>query len=87
MISSRKKILEGVVTSAKMKKTIIVKVQRISKHPVYKRSSTLYRKFKAHDDKGQASEGDLVKIIESRPFSKEKNFRLLEVIKKKNPTS
>ena len=84
MLASKKRILEGQVVSAKMKKTIVVRVQRHKKHPVYKRDSKTYKKFKAHDEKEQAHEGDFVRIIESRPFSKDKKFRLIEVIKNKS---
>ena len=87
MIKSRKKILEGYVLSAKMNKTIVVKVERISKHLLYKKISKSYKKFKVHDEKQQAKEGDLVRIIESRPISKEKKFRLIKVFDKKNLTS
>ncbi|MFC1599287.1 30S ribosomal protein S17 [Candidatus Omnitrophota bacterium] len=83
MARIRRKILEGYVTSAKMEKTIVVRVGRIKKHSVYKRNSGLYKKFKAHDEKEEAQQGDFVKIVESRPLSKEKRFKLLEIAKKK----
>ncbi|MBN2120099.1 MAG: 30S ribosomal protein S17 [Candidatus Omnitrophica bacterium] len=81
-MKSRRKILEGVVTSAKMQKTIVVSVERIKKHSLYQKSSRDHKKFKAHDDEGKAGPGDLVKIVECRPYSKDKRFKLLEVIKK-----
>jgi len=82
VINSRRKILEGRVSSTKMKKTIVVKVERIKKHPVYKRNFSVYKKFKAHDEKEEARDGDFVKIVESRPYSKDKKFRLLHVVKR-----
>lgn len=77
---SRRKILQGVVTSCKMKQTIVVKVDRTKKHKVLKKSFKDYKKFKAHDEKEQAQEGDVVRIVESRPYSKEKKFKLLKVL-------
>jgi len=78
---SKKRILEGVVTSAKMDKTIVVEVKRKFLHPIYKKTVVKRKKFKVHDDKNSAKEGDRVKITNSRPYSKEKAFRLIEVIK------
>ena len=82
-MQSRRRILEGIVTSAKMEKTIVVKVKRIATHPLYGKKSTSHKKFKAHDQDNQAKEGDLVRIVESRPYSREKRFKLLEIIAKK----
>jgi small subunit ribosomal protein S17 len=81
-MKSRRKILVGVVTSNKMTKTIVVKVERIKKHALYGKSFKGFKKFKAHDEKGEAKEGDLVKIIESKPYSKDTHFELLEVSRK-----
>ncbi|MCD6229111.1 MAG: 30S ribosomal protein S17 [Candidatus Omnitrophota bacterium] len=80
-IKTRKKILEGVVVSSKMQKTIVVKVERLFPHPIYKKPIKKIKKIKAHDPNQEAKEGDRVRIIESRPYSKEKQFLLLEVIK------
>jgi len=71
----------GVVTSAKMKKTIVVEVRRRVPHPVYKRIITKRSKFMAHDEHGKAHEGDMVRIVESRPLSKNKRWSLKEVIR------
>ena len=71
----------GVVTSAKMKKTIVVEVRRRVPHPVYKRIVTKRSKFMAHDEHGKAHEGDMVRIVESRPLSKNKRWSLKEVIR------
>ena len=71
----------GVVTSAKMKKTIVVEVRRRVAHPVYKRIVTRRSKFMAHDEHGKAHEGDMVRIVESRPLSKNKRWSLKEVLR------
>lgn len=76
-----KRILEGVVISDKMQKTITVKVSRVFWHPLYKKNITRAKKYKVHDEKEEAKVGDRVKIIEARPLSKDKHFRLLEVLK------
>lgn len=76
------KALIGIVTSDKMDKTIVVQVTRFSKHPKYKRVIKTFSSFKAHDEKNTAKDGNTVKIIECRPLSKEKRWRLLEVVKK-----
>ena len=71
----------GVVTSTKMQKTIVVEVRRRVEHPVYKRIVTKRSKFMAHDEHGKAHEGDMVRIVESRPLSKNKRWSLKEVIR------
>ncbi len=76
-----KKILEGIVTSDKMQKTIVVSVISRVAHSVYNRAVVNRKKYKVHDEKGQAKTGDRVKIIETKPHSKEKSFKLLEVMK------
>ena len=72
----------GTVVSDKMKKTIVVKTERTTTHPLYKKTIKKYKKFKAHDENNSAKIGDKVKIIESRPLSKEKRWRLVEIIEK-----
>ncbi|PYS39961.1 MAG: 30S ribosomal protein S17 [Acidobacteria bacterium] len=71
----------GIVTSTKMQKTIVVEVRRRVPHPVYKRIVTKRSKFMAHDEHGKAHEGDMVRIVESRPLSKNKRWSLKEVIR------
>jgi small subunit ribosomal protein S17 len=71
----------GVVTSTKMQKTIVVEVRRRVPHPVYKRIVTKRSKFMAHDEHGKAHEGDMVRIVETRPLSKNKRWSLKEVIR------
>jgi small subunit ribosomal protein S17 len=72
----------GEVISNKMAKTIIVRVQRRFPHPEYKKVVTTYKKFYAHDEKGDAKPGDRVRIEETRPLSKTKRWRLVEVVER-----
>jgi small subunit ribosomal protein S17 len=71
----------GLVVSNKMDKTITVAVERRMQHPLYKKVIRRTRKFHAHDEKNVCNEGDLVRIRESRPLSKSKRWRLVEVVK------
>ena len=71
----------GIVTSTKMQKTIVVEVRRRVAHPVYKRIVTKRSKFMAHDEHGKAHEGDMVRIVESRPVSKNKRWSLKEILR------
>lgn len=72
----------GVVVSDKMDKTITVKVERRVKHPVYGKIIRMSTKLTAHDEKNECNEGDTVKIMETRPLSKNKRWRLVEVIER-----
>ncbi len=72
----------GEVISNKMAKTIVVRVERRFPHPRYKKVVTGYRKFYAHDEKSEAKVGDRVRIQETRPLSKTKNWRLVEVVER-----
>jgi small subunit ribosomal protein S17 len=72
----------GQVVSARMDKTIVVKVTRSVQHPVYKRVVRRAKKFYAHDEQNQCREGDWVRIEETRPLSKLKRWRLLEVLQR-----
>jgi small subunit ribosomal protein S17 len=76
----RHRELVGVVTSAKMQKTIVVKVTRRFQHPLYDRYVRVSKKFYAHDEQGEAKPGDTVRIVESRPLSRLKRWRLAEVV-------
>lgn len=80
---THKKVQLGVVTSIKMDKTITVKVERRLPHPVYKKFLTRSKKFLAHDAENTCREGDRVRIIECRPLSALKRWRLLEVVERK----
>ncbi len=72
----------GVVSSNKMEKTITVKVERKIKHPLYGKFLKKTTSFHAHDEKNECSIGDIVKIMECRPLSKTKRWRLVEVVEK-----
>lgn len=78
-----KKVQEGVVSSVKMDKTISVVVERRLAHPTYRKYYKLSKKFLVHDEKNDCGVGDLVRIIECRPISKRKRFRLLDIVKRK----
>jgi small subunit ribosomal protein S17 len=78
----KQKELTGTVVSDKMQKTIVVKTMHKSKHPVYGRTIKRFNTYKVHDEKNQAKVGDTVRICSTRPISKGKNFKLVEVIKK-----
>jgi len=77
-----RKTKTGVVSSDKMDKTITVAVERKVKHPIYGKFVKKTPKFHAHDDNNEAKPGDVVKIMETRPLSKTKRWRLVEVIEK-----
>jgi small subunit ribosomal protein S17 len=79
-VRGRKQEKTGLVTSAKMAKTIVVKVTRMVGHKKYGRVVRVTKKFYAHDETGQAQAGDTVRIVETRPMSKLKRWRLAEVI-------
>ena len=72
----------GQVVSAAMQKTIVVEVSRRVPHPLYKRIIGKRKKFYAHDEEGSAKTGDIVRIIECRPLSKLKRWRLVEVVRR-----
>jgi len=74
--------LVGVVTSTSMDKTIVVRVERRFKHPFYGKVVRRTSKFKAHDERNQCSVGDKVRVRESRPLSRTKRWRLVEVLVK-----
>ncbi|MDQ2669487.1 MAG: 30S ribosomal protein S17 [Gemmatimonadota bacterium] len=70
----------GRVVSDKMDKTVVVSVERLRRHPIYKRVVRLSSKFKAHDDENTARVGDTVRIEESRPLSREKRWTVVEIV-------
>jgi small subunit ribosomal protein S17 len=79
-----RKIIRGLVTSDRMEKTITVRVEERFPHPVYKKLIKRFTTYKAHDEKNEAREGDQVEIMETRPLSKTKRWRLLCVTTKGN---
>ena len=78
----KRKTLTGVVSSDKMDKTIVVMVNRLIRHPVYKKYIRKRTKVKAHDEKNQCHVGDKVLLVETRPLSKEKRWRVREVLER-----
>ena len=72
----------GVVVSNKMQKSIVVRVDRKMKHPKYGKFIQRSKKFIAHDENNECNEGDTVRIMETRPLSKRKNWRLVEIVEK-----
>ena len=80
--NNNRRVLTGTVVSDKMDKTITVLVETYKNHPLYHKRVKYSKKYKAHDENGVASVGDTVKIMETRPLSATKHFRLVEVIKK-----
>lgn len=72
------KILEGKVVSTKMMKTVVVEVERVFRHPIYKKVIKRHKKYKAHNEKFQLEKGDQVRIQECRPISKDKHFVVIE---------
>lgn len=83
MGEGRRKVLLGEVVSNRMQKTITVKVERRLRHPVYERVVKRSKKFHAHDERNECQIGDLVRIVETRPLSKTKRWRLLEIVQRR----
>lgn len=77
-----KKVYTGKVTSDKMSKTVVVAVTRLTQHPRYKKVIKKIAKFKAHDEENTCKTGDSVSIIEARPLSKDKRWKVLEIVKR-----
>ena len=82
MERNERKEREGIVTSNKMNKTIVVAIRDKVTHPLYKKTVNKTTKFKAHDENNECGIGDRVIIMETRPLSKEKNWRLVKVVEK-----
>jgi small subunit ribosomal protein S17 len=76
----KRKVREGVVVSNKMAKTVVVAVETRKVHPLYKKAIRLTKKYKAHDENNACKIGDKVKIVETRPLSKEKRWRVAEKV-------
>jgi len=77
---NQRKVQVGKVVSDKMDKTIVVSVETYKKHSLYGKRMKYTKKFKAHDENNQAKIGDVVRIMETRPLSKDKRWRLVEII-------
>ncbi|GBE04462.1 30S ribosomal protein S17 [bacterium BMS3Abin10] len=76
-----RKIYTGEVVSDKMDKTVVVAVKRLTQHPVYKKTIKKVTRYKAHDEDNKCRVGDTVSIMESRPLSKDKRWKVLEITK------
>ena len=81
-VKTGKKIFTGDVVSDKMEKTIVVAITSRRMHPLYKKYVVHTKKIKAHDEQNDAHIGDTVRVIESRPISKQKRWRLLEIVQR-----
>ena len=82
MERNNRKVREGIVVSDKMDKTIVIKVERKMKHPIYGKFLKRSTKFMAHDEKNDCHIGDRVRIMETRPLSKNKCWRLVEILER-----
>ena len=78
----RRKTQVGVVVGNKMDKTVVVQVDKVLKHPIYKKYISRRNKYKAHNEKNECNVGDRVLIIESRPLSKEKRWQVCKILEK-----
>ena len=77
-----RKVLEGIVVSDKMDKTVVVKVERAFRHPLFGKTVKKTKKFMAHDEENQCQMGDRVRIVESRPPSRHKRWRVVEILER-----
>lgn len=82
MSKPNKKTIIGTVVSDKMDKTVTIEIETRKRHPIYKKFVKKHTKIKAHDEKNEAAMGDLVKVIETRPISKEKTWRIAEILER-----
>lgn len=79
---NERKMREGIVVSDKMEKTIVVAIETMVLHPIYKKRMKKTTKFKTHDENNVAQTGDKVRIMETRPLSRDKRWRLVEIVEK-----
>ena len=79
---SNKRTLKGVVVSNKMDKTIVVRTERLVKHPVFHKYVRRHDRYKAHDERNECAIGDKVLIMEARPICRDKRWRMLEILEK-----
>ena len=82
MERGKRKTRTGIVVSDKMDKTVVVAVESFKIHPLYKKQLKKTTKFKAHDENNECKTGDVIKIMETRPLSKDKRWRLVSIIEK-----
>jgi small subunit ribosomal protein S17 len=77
-----RKVRVGTVVSNKMQKTVVVQIERLVKHPIYKRYVRRRKRFKVHDEKNECQIGDLISFMDTRPLSKDKRWRLVEIVQR-----
>lgn len=82
-VASKRKVREGVVVSDKMSKTVVVAVQTLVVHPIYGRRMRRTKRYKAHDEENRCQVGDRVRIEETRPLSKDKHWRVVDIMSRK----
>ncbi len=78
----RRRVIQGVVVSDKMDKTRVVQIERLVKHPLYKKYIKRSRKFMMHDENNETRVGDVVRMMETRPLSRHKRWRLVEIVER-----
>lgn len=78
----RRKTLVGEVVSDKMDKTVVVRVETVTHHPLYQKAVRRHKRLKAHDERNECRVGDRVRIMETRPLSKEKRWRVVEILER-----
>jgi small subunit ribosomal protein S17 len=81
-METKRKVITGSVISKKMDKTAVVAVEKLRRHPLYRKMMRKVKKYKAHDEKNEAGVGDVVKLIETRPVSKDKRWKVIEIVSK-----
>lgn len=79
-MNSKRKTMQGSVVSHKMDKTAVVTVERLRHHPLYHKTMRKVVKYKVHDEKNECGVGDVVRLIETRPFSREKRWKVIEIV-------
>jgi small subunit ribosomal protein S17 len=79
---AKKKIRVGTVVSDKMQKTVVVQIERLVRHPVYKRYVRRRKRFKVHDEENQCRTGDVIAFMETRPLSKDKRWRFVKFVER-----
>ncbi|MGM0507890.1 MAG: 30S ribosomal protein S17 [Fusobacteriota bacterium] len=82
MERKERKVREALVVSAKMDKTVVVALEKMEMHPLYKKRVKKTKKYKVHDEENRCNAGDKVKIMETRPLSKQKRWRVIDIIEK-----
>lgn len=81
-LERQRKLRQGVVISNKMDKTVVVRIERTTMHPKYKKYIRVWKRVKAHDDKNECQEGDLVQLVETRPLSRDKRWRVRKIVRR-----